>query len=307
MSIADGALFRRAAKPIRSRSETQPESACEGSVRRVAARGKGEAPLRLDGRFGPDLRKLRRSRPSRTDWRAVRIRETNGACAPRGFKDRFFRGVRLVFSLGRPGGRVNEFNDCQDKNSHDQRSPLRPPRPANEILTGLAVGAKPEELETAAHGEVIDVDRAMRGRRRSTARRAVREALALANLRRKTAGSPCERLRGDAPERLTCLSILRGVKFRLRELSNCAQWGYQRRFQPNPGQEEQGMKIVLAQPRGFCAGVVRAIDIVERALAMHGAPIYVRHEVVHNRHVVEQLTAKGARSSTNWTKSQRAR
>ena len=55
------------------------------------------------------------------------------------------------------------------------------------------------------------------------------------------------------------------------------------------------MKIVLAQPRGFCAGVVRAIDIVERALAQNGAPVYVRHEIVHNRHVVESLTAKGAR------------
>jgi len=55
------------------------------------------------------------------------------------------------------------------------------------------------------------------------------------------------------------------------------------------------LKIVLAQPRGFCAGVVRAIDIVERALAHYGAPIYVRHEIVHNRHVVEGLKAKGAR------------
>ncbi len=55
------------------------------------------------------------------------------------------------------------------------------------------------------------------------------------------------------------------------------------------------MKIVLAQPRGFCAGVVRAIDIVERALEKYGAPVYVRHEIVHNRHVVESLRAKGAR------------
>ena len=55
-----------------------------------------------------------------------------------------------------------------------------------------------------------------------------------------------------------------------------------------------GMKVVLAQPRGFCAGVVRAIDIVERALTKYGAPIYVRHEIVHNRHVVETLKAKGA-------------
>jgi 4-hydroxy-3-methylbut-2-enyl diphosphate reductase len=55
------------------------------------------------------------------------------------------------------------------------------------------------------------------------------------------------------------------------------------------------MKIVLAQPRGFCAGVVRAIEIVERAIEKHGAPVYVRHEIVHNRHVVESLKAKGAR------------
>jgi 4-hydroxy-3-methylbut-2-enyl diphosphate reductase len=54
------------------------------------------------------------------------------------------------------------------------------------------------------------------------------------------------------------------------------------------------MKVILAQPRGFCAGVVRAIDIVERALARRGAPVYVRHEIVHNKHVVEGLKAKGA-------------
>jgi 4-hydroxy-3-methylbut-2-enyl diphosphate reductase len=54
------------------------------------------------------------------------------------------------------------------------------------------------------------------------------------------------------------------------------------------------MRILLAEPRGFCAGVVRAIEIVERALALHGAPVYVRHEIVHNRHVVEDLRAKGA-------------
>ena len=55
-----------------------------------------------------------------------------------------------------------------------------------------------------------------------------------------------------------------------------------------------GAEIVLAQPRGFCAGVDRAIDIVERALELHGAPIYVRHEIVHNRFVVEDLRIKGA-------------
>jgi 4-hydroxy-3-methylbut-2-enyl diphosphate reductase len=54
------------------------------------------------------------------------------------------------------------------------------------------------------------------------------------------------------------------------------------------------MRVVLAQPRGFCAGVERAIEIVERALEKYGPPIYVRHEIVHNRHVVERLRAKGA-------------
>ena len=54
------------------------------------------------------------------------------------------------------------------------------------------------------------------------------------------------------------------------------------------------MKVILAQPRGYCAGVVRAIEIVERALEKYGAPIYVRHEIVHNRHVVEGLRQKGA-------------
>lgn len=53
-------------------------------------------------------------------------------------------------------------------------------------------------------------------------------------------------------------------------------------------------EVVLANPRGFCAGVERAIEIVERAIKVHGAPIYVRHEVVHNKHVVEDLRAKGA-------------
>lgn len=54
------------------------------------------------------------------------------------------------------------------------------------------------------------------------------------------------------------------------------------------------MEVLLATPRGFCAGVERAIEIVERAIALYGAPIYVRHEVVHNRFVVDGLRAKGA-------------
>jgi 4-hydroxy-3-methylbut-2-enyl diphosphate reductase len=54
------------------------------------------------------------------------------------------------------------------------------------------------------------------------------------------------------------------------------------------------LKVLLCAPRGFCAGVVRAIETVERALALHGPPVYVRHEIVHNRHVVDSLRAKGA-------------
>ncbi len=54
------------------------------------------------------------------------------------------------------------------------------------------------------------------------------------------------------------------------------------------------MEVLLANPRGFCAGVDRAIEVVERALALHGAPIYVRHEVVHNKFVVADLRSKGA-------------
>ena len=55
------------------------------------------------------------------------------------------------------------------------------------------------------------------------------------------------------------------------------------------------LRVILAQPRGFCAGVVRAVDIVERALDLYGAPVYVRHEIVHNKHVVAGLRRKGAK------------
>src|SRR5258707_8971316 len=58
--------------------------------------------------------------------------------------------------------------------------------------------------------------------------------------------------------------------------------------------EKPQLKVMLCSPRGFCAGVVRAIDTVERALAIYGKPVYVRHEIVHNRYVVESLKQKGA-------------
>ena len=62
---------------------------------------------------------------------------------------------------------------------------------------------------------------------------------------------------------------------------------------------KRALQVILAQPRGFCAGVVRAVDIVERALEIYGAPVYVRHEIVHNKHVVDGLRAKGARFVEN--------
>lgn len=57
---------------------------------------------------------------------------------------------------------------------------------------------------------------------------------------------------------------------------------------------QEPLRVVLAKPRGFCAGVERAIEIVERALEKYGAPVYVRHEIVHNKHVVESLKQRGA-------------
>ncbi|HEY4832388.1 MAG TPA: 4-hydroxy-3-methylbut-2-enyl diphosphate reductase, partial [Waddliaceae bacterium] len=57
---------------------------------------------------------------------------------------------------------------------------------------------------------------------------------------------------------------------------------------------EVQVKLLLSKPRGFCAGVVRAIEIVEKALEKWGPPIYVKHEIVHNRHVVDGLRKKGA-------------
>ena len=60
------------------------------------------------------------------------------------------------------------------------------------------------------------------------------------------------------------------------------------------GGEKPPLRVLLCSPRGFCAGVVRAIDSVEQALELYGAPVYVRHEIVHNRYVVESLKAKGA-------------
>ena len=62
-----------------------------------------------------------------------------------------------------------------------------------------------------------------------------------------------------------------------------------------------GSEVLLAEPRGFCAGVDRAIEIVERALSKFGAPIYVRHEIVHNTFVVNDLKSKGVNNqSTSW-------
>ena len=68
-------------------------------------------------------------------------------------------------------------------------------------------------------------------------------------------------------------------------------------------------KLLLAAPRGYCAGVDRAVQTVERALELHGAPVYVRKEIVHNKHVVRGARASAARSSStsSTTRSPRAR
>jgi 4-hydroxy-3-methylbut-2-enyl diphosphate reductase len=71
-----------------------------------------------------------------------------------------------------------------------------------------------------------------------------------------------------------------------QRIDNAAQTSAHDRAQP--------IRVILAQPRGFCAGVVRAIEIVERSLQRYGAPVYVRHEIVHNKSVVDSLKAKGA-------------
>lgn len=63
---------------------------------------------------------------------------------------------------------------------------------------------------------------------------------------------------------------------------------------PKPAPSQSKLDLVIAAPRGFCAGVDRAIQIVERAIEIYGAPVYVRHEIVHNRYVVEALRARGA-------------
>src|SRR4051794_30428375 len=63
---------------------------------------------------------------------------------------------------------------------------------------------------------------------------------------------------------------------------------------PVPPSSPPPLTVLLATPRGFCAGVDRAIQIVERAIEKYGAPVYIRHEIVHNRHVVERLKAMGA-------------
>src|SRR5581483_2580009 len=65
-------------------------------------------------------------------------------------------------------------------------------------------------------------------------------------------------------------------------------------FMENPPQPTSGKRIVLLRPRGFCAGVVRAIDVVKIVLDLYGAPVYVRKEIVHNRHVVDELRRAGA-------------
>jgi len=70
--------------------------------------------------------------------------------------------------------------------------------------------------------------------------------------------------------------------------------GAKKRCMPSMTDTNTSLEVVLAKPRGFCAGVIRAIEIVERLLELNGPPVYVRHEIVHNQHVVKKLRGKGA-------------
>src|SRR6202050_752504 len=81
---------------------------------------------------------------------------------------------------------------------------------------------------------------------------------------------------------------MRGAATRRLRLAGAAGNGYVRPIM------RRTIKVLLASPRGSCAGVDRAIQIVERAIEKYGAPVYVRHEIVHNRHVVDRLRAVGA-------------
>jgi len=107
--------------------------------------------------------------------------------------------------------------------------------------------------------------------------------------------------------RSTCPAARNSGSLRPRTASRHPDWIRLKNARLNNGidlfrrrtEKAPAMQVMLAQPRGFCAGVIRAIDIVEQALAKFGAPVYVRHEIVHNRHVVESLRAKGARFVEN--------
>jgi 4-hydroxy-3-methylbut-2-en-1-yl diphosphate reductase len=111
---------------------------------------------------------------------------------------------------------------------------------------------------------------------------------------------PIVGLYNASPNRRTVLSgtdaVLLIVESLLAASAICRQTGKDLNRAPrHPGiPTVKDMDILLAQPRGFCAGVVRAIEIVERTLEVYGAPVYVLHEIVHNRHVVEDLERRGA-------------
>src|SRR5712671_5175719 len=107
---------------------------------------------------------------------------------------------------------------------------------------------------------------------------------------------PRNRLTNACPDALhDCACIARRIVSGMPRV-HIVYPGADRRRLPSAAVRGKGgfMRVVLAQPRGFCAGVERAIEIVERALEKYGPPIYVRHEIVHNRHVVERLRGKGA-------------
>jgi 4-hydroxy-3-methylbut-2-en-1-yl diphosphate reductase len=182
------------------------------------------------------------------------------------------------------------------RNRRRFKRPNLPQGKLREITPGQAL--LPRQLEPHEHHAAAPVDRERHGGARRQRGEAVAEGLKPRDF--------------GAVERThhTAAPIAPPPRVRLRSTANRAQAERFRLLSPRPAprpglsgaappasrkpMSTSPRTIHLAGPRGFCAGVDRAIDIVEMALEVYGAPVYVRHEIVHNRHVVEALRAKGA-------------
>src|SRR5438132_7984954 len=183
---------------------------------------------------------------------------------------------RRRVQLPRDRGRVAALVLHRGDHPHRRRHPLHAAAPARPHARRRGARARARrrarELVGPPHARTRDRFRA-----------ASRRGILLAGLQRRGFGDQ----RGSRPPRVGQSALGRHASF---------PYGGRGEVMPAPDDRsvENTTDVVLAKPRGFCAGVDRAIAIVERALALHGAPIYVRHEIVHNKYVVEDLRAKGA-------------